>query len=80
MLNRASAREELRQRWPNSRSRPLFGLYENLFAASVLSIDLSDSIFGSTYLCEEICSQMKTNQDTKAVYPMYILNTAFIYF
>jgi hypothetical protein len=49
-----------KSRWPNSRSRPLFGLYQNLFAASERSISsFFGSIFESTYLCEEAFSQMK---------------------
>jgi len=54
------------QRWPNSgsrsisRSRPLFGLCQNVFASSVRSIALRfTELFGSTYLCEEAFSQMK---------------------
>jgi len=41
------------------RSRPLFGLYPNLFAASVRSKALRlTAVFGSTYLCQEAFSQM----------------------
>jgi hypothetical protein len=40
-------------------SRLLFGLYQNLFAASVQSIALRpEAFFGSTYICEEAFSQM----------------------
>jgi hypothetical protein len=43
------------------RSRPLFGIYQNLFAASVQSIALRLTVFfGSPYLYEEAFSQMKT--------------------
>jgi hypothetical protein len=43
----------LHYRW----SRPLFGLCQNVFAASVLSTALRlAAVFGSTHLCEEDCS------------------------
>jgi len=41
-------------------SPPLFGLYKNLFSASVRSIALRlTAFFGSTHLCEEAFSQVK---------------------
>ena len=54
------------------RSRPFFGLYPNLFAASVRSVALPwTAVFGSTYLCEEAFSHM-TKQDNEAIKPMNI--------
>ena len=39
---------------------PLFGLYQNLFAASVQSVAVRlTGFFGSTYLCKETFSQIK---------------------
>ena len=63
---RHSSTHPLRQRWPNSRfrstsqSRPLFGLYRNLFAASVRSTaHRLTAFFGSICLCEKAFFQMK---------------------
>jgi hypothetical protein len=51
----------MEQRCRNSRSRPLFGLCQNLFVASVRSTPVPlTAFFGSTYLREEAFSQMKT--------------------
>jgi hypothetical protein len=42
------------------RSRSLFGLYQNLFSASVQTVALRLTVFlGPTYLCEEAFSQTK---------------------
>ena len=50
----------LYQRWPNSRSRPLFSsLSKFICRLSTINSSSSDSIFGSIYLCEEALSQMK---------------------
>jgi hypothetical protein len=47
--------------WPDSRSQPLFALYQNLFAASVRSIGFPlTTFFGTPHLCEEAFSQVKT--------------------
>jgi hypothetical protein len=48
----------VRPRWPNSRSRPHIGFYQNVFAASVRSVDLRlTAFFESTYFCKEVFSQ-----------------------
>ena len=60
--------QDLEQTCPSSRWRLLFGLYQNLSAASVQSIALRfTTLFGSTYLCEETFSKIKINQDTEGV-------------
>ena len=52
--------EVIAQRWPDSRSRPLFGLCPNLFATSLRSTAVRlTELFGSTYFCQESLSRMK---------------------
>jgi len=57
----------LDQGWPNSRSQSLLRPYRSVFTASLPSVALRLIFFGSTYICEEAFSQMKINQDNKAV-------------
>jgi hypothetical protein len=46
--------------WLNSRSQPFFGLYQNVFATSVLPTALRwTEYFGSAYLGEEASSELK---------------------
>jgi len=72
--------EVIKQRWPDSRSRPLFGLYLNIFATSLRSTAVRlTEFFGSTYFYQEALSQMKVIKSCRSCLIDKYVNTAFTF-